>query len=319
MGLFDTHYDPAPLKAWAKTAKIVTLPALMANSVENHGELPFLGRKLEGRYVYHTFRETLEQARRFGAALAALGIETNDRVALMSTNCPEWAITDIGIMQAAAINVPLYPTLSGPACEYILSDSGSRLAVVTDHQNAKKLTRLKCPDLEHIVCCCSTEELSGEAKIWSWDEFLDFGAEHLSDQEPELDQRIERLEATDVCSLVYTSGTTGQPKGAMLMHGNFISNSTSVVAGLPVKPGDVQLSFLPLSHVFERFVYYGVMGLGGTICYAESLDTLKGRYRSSQTTSFARGPKTLRKNLGGNPGPSPGLEGRPAPAGSALG
>lgn len=275
MNPFETHYDPQPLREWAEKAPITTLPALMKASVDKWGDKDFLGAKEGQSFVHQTYAQVYQQARQFGAALVELGIEAKERVGLMSVNRPEWVITDVGVMQAAAINVPLYPTLSVEAAEFIINDSGSRVVVVNDAENAQKLVQVKCPKLEHIVCMCSTDGLEAKARIWGWQEFLDFGKEKLDQHSEELERRQREISPLDVCSLVYTSGTTGNPKGAMLMHGNFISNSTSVVAALPLEPGHVQLSFLPLSHVFERFVYYGLMSIGGVVRYAGGLDTLK--------------------------------------------
>ncbi len=273
--VFASHYDPAPLREWAKSAPVTTLPALMKKSASDYGQLNFLGWKEGGAYRYRTYQESYDVARQFGAALVALGIEPKDRVALMSTNRPEWALTDIGIMQAAGVNVPIYPTLLAEAAEFILNDSGSRLVVVNDQENAEKLVAAKADALEHIVMIAGTEGHQSDKKLWSWDEFLQFGADKLSEHEAELEKRQEAIDVCDVCSLVYTSGTTGQPKGAMLMHGNFISNAGAVLADIGVESGWVQLSLLPLSHVFERFIFYGMLGAGVTICYAESVNTVK--------------------------------------------
>ncbi|MGE0490149.1 MAG: long-chain fatty acid--CoA ligase [Vulcanimicrobiota bacterium] len=275
MSRFDSTYDPVPLKRWAESAPIKTLPGLMARAVAEHGDVPFLGWKEGKGYLYHTYRETLREAEQFAAALIELGVEPKDRVALMSSNRPEWVITDIGAMQAAAINVPLYPTLSEQAVEYILNDSAARVAVAATADHARKILAAEADDLEVLVCMEGIDGLGSDKRLFDWTGFLTFGAGLLETHRPEIERRIAAIEATDVCSLVYTSGTTGDPKGAMLMHGNFVSNCTAVLDHLGITPGEVQLSFLPLSHVFERVVYYTMMASGATICYAQSIETVR--------------------------------------------
>lgn len=273
--VFVSSYDPAPVREWAKSAPLKTLPALMANSVKNHGKIRFLGWKERGEYRYHTYEEAFQIAKNIGAALVELGLKAKERVALMSLNRPEWALTDIGTMQAAAVLVPIYATLSTEAAEYILNDSGSRVVIANDRENAEKLVAAKCECLEHIVIMGPKDGLESDKRLWTWDEFLAFGADCLSQHEGEMKARQEAISPTDVCSLVYTSGTTGKPKGAMLMHGNFLSNASAVLDALNLQPGMVQLSLLPLAHVLERLVYFGMMGAGVTICYAEAITTVK--------------------------------------------
>lgn len=274
---FDSSYDAAPLKKWAETAPIRTIPRLFRKTVQRSGHVKFLGAKVKGEYSYLTYRQVQEKVHQFGCALLALGLESQDRVAQISQNRPEWVITDLGCLHVNTVHVPLYPTLAEEAIEYILKDSGARLIVAATPEHLRDVLAVadNCQDLEHIVSVSGKGDAKSSKKLWDWDEFLAYGKENQEKQMEELEARVEGQQATDVCSLVYTSGTTGDPKGAMLMNGNFVSNATSVLPRIEVSPGDIQLSFLPLSHVFERCVYYSMLASGVTIAYAESIETVR--------------------------------------------
>ncbi len=274
---FDSSYDAAPVLKWAEQAEHKTIPEMFRATVEKHPNERFLGEKKDGAYRYQTYKQAQEKVEQFAAALIELGLEAKDRVALISNNRPEWPITDLGAMHAACISAPLYPSLSPEAIEYILKDSAARVVVAASEQHLSAILSIEknCKKLEHIVSIAPVGEAQSKKKLWDWDDFLQHGQEHLETHREELEKRIAAIEPTDVCSLVYTSGTTGDPKGAMLMHGNFMSNCTSVLPHIDVRPGDIELSFLPLSHVFERVVYYAMIGAAATIAYAESIDTVR--------------------------------------------
>ncbi len=274
----ESSYTPTPVTEWAKTAPIKTIPELFRQAItkRNAGPVNYLGAKVNGVYKYITYNEAQQRIHQFACALIDLGLQPGDRAALISTNRPEWPITDLGIIHAGCIHAPLYPTISEEAIEYILKDSGSRLVVCSTDKHLRAIVSVEkdLPGLEHIVSMAPIEGVTSTKKLWAWDAFLAHGKECLAKHSPEMEKRIAAIDPTDVCSLVYTSGTTGEPKGAMLMHGNFVSNCVAVIPVLNCGPGDVELSFLPLSHVFERTAYYALTGSGCTICYAESIDTV---------------------------------------------
>jgi long-chain acyl-CoA synthetase len=276
MDPFRTSYDAKPLKEWAQTQPITTIPALFAASVERDGSRPFLGAKRDGRYQYQSYQEVAEDVRKFAAALCEQGIRPQDRVAQISNNRPQWVITDLGTMSAGAIHVPLYSTVSAEAFTYILADCKARLLVLETPQHWKLLKECASdlPDLQGAIAHCPVEAGAVPFPVWSWSEFLTKGTVLQEKHRHQVESRCAALQAVDVCSLVYTSGTTGEPKGAMLTHGNFVSNALCVRPSVPVEAGDTELSFLPLSHVFERTLYYVVMSLGCTIAYAQSMETV---------------------------------------------
>lgn len=269
-------YRPEPLEAWAAGQTITTLPQLFEATVNRASERPFLGAKRDGSYRYQTYAEVAVHVETMAAALCHLGLQPGDRVAQISGNRPEWVITDLATMTAGGVHVPLYSTLSTEAFSFILRDSGARWLVLetAEHWHHLLACQGQLDALEGVITH-HPAPASFAKPTWSWEAFLALGREHFATQHPVLKSRRASLQATDVCSLVYTSGTTGEPKAAMLMHGNFVHNALSVRPSIEVEPGDTELSFLPLSHVFERTLYYLVVHLGATIAYAQSMETVR--------------------------------------------
>ncbi len=294
---FKSPYDPKPLEEWLKNQPIKTIPALFRKTLSEHGTRPFLGHKEDGTYVYRSYNEVNDLVLSFSSALIEVGVEAHDRVAQISANRPEWAITDLGTMFIGACHAPLYATVSKGAFTYILNDSAAKILVA---ENPGHLAMLKeCQDdlkhLDGVVALVPFDPKDFKKKIWSWDDFLKLGKDSLEKNKDIIEKRIEGLSGTDVCSLVYTSGTTGEPKGAMLMHGNFVSNAVSVRPNIDLEPGDIELSFLPLSHVFERTLFYLVITIGGTIAYAESMETVRDNILEVRPHLVASVPRLYEK------------------------
>lgn len=300
MDPFRTSYDAKPLRDWAKDQPIVTIPALFRETLKVAGERPFLGAKVEGKYQYRTYSEVAVQVEKFAAALIEVGVESTDRVAQISGNRPEWVVTDLGTMSAGAIHVPLYATVSEEAFTYILNDSKARVLVIEtpDHWALLKECAKDLPHLETVVALCPFQAEEVGKSVWSWADFKAKGAEAFEQHRTTIESRRAALKVTDVCSLVYTSGTTGEPKGAMLMHGNFVHNALSVRPAVQVEPGDIELSFLPLSHVFERTLYYLVVSLGATIAYAQSMETVRDDILEVRPQLVASVPRLYEKIMG---------------------
>lgn len=298
----ETHYQPIPVEEWAKKSPVSTIPGLFRQAFDKHnaGSRNFLGAKVNGVYRFETYQQIRKKVEFFSAALIQLGLQPKDRVGQISNNRPEWVVTDLGTMHAAGVHVPLYPTLSVEGIEYILQDCGAKVAVCATpkHLDAVLSVENQLASLEHIVCMFSPGEKTSSKKIWSWDDFLKLGEESLPAHQAELESRVRSIQATDVCSLVYTSGTTGEPKGAMLMHGNFASNALTAVPLLEFKTEDLELSFLPLSHVFERVAYYCLISVGACIAYAESVDTVAANMKEVRPTVMPSVPRLFEKIYG---------------------
>jgi len=206
----------------------------------------------------------------FARALHELGVRKGDRVAILAENCPEWAITDWATLCLGAITVPIYPTLTAPQVGEILRDSEPKALVVSD----KKQRRKACEAVEgtglnpQMICI----EPDSSSETPNFEQMLN---QPGTLTESALRALVEASQPDDIVTFIYTSGTTGEPKGAMLTHHNLITNIEAVLELIDWRPDDVFLSFLPLSHVFERMGgHFLPIYAGLTIAYAESLFTL---------------------------------------------
>ncbi len=224
-----------------------------------------LNVKHHGHYLSLSYSALHSRILQFAAGLASLGIRKGDRVAIMSFNRPEWVIADMAILFLGAVVVPLYPTLGSSEIQHILNDSGAVCLVFETETHLHQVLQSMafCPALSHLVSMVDSD-LCPPSCVYFDRLFLD-----SSDLQP------ERVSRDDLASIVYTSGTTGLSKGVMLSHGNILSNVSSILKAVSISSADSVLSFLPLSHVFERVVgYYTILAAGGTIYYAESIATV---------------------------------------------
>ena len=229
--------------------------------------------------------------------LNTLGIQPGDRVAILSENRPEWAMSDYAILCAGAWSVPIYPTLPAQQIAPLLVDSGARAIFVSSlEQLGKILTiRAKCPALEYVITIEARPPQ--EPGFLAFGQAVDRGRPALEMSPGAFEQRALRVRAEDVATIIYTSGTTGEPKGAMLTHGNFVSNVLGACQVVPITGDATAMCFLPLSHVFERMLDYAYAYRGGTIAYAESIEKLKDNFLEVNPHCFGAVPRVYEKVL----------------------
>jgi long-chain acyl-CoA synthetase len=248
-----------------------TLPKMIRERLRQHPAKTALRRKGEQGYEDITWQDMGGKIDRFGRSLVVMGIRPGDRVAIMARNCPEWVYADLGALSAGAITVPVYHTEGMEALEHIIIDSGSRILFLQSPLMAAGIeNRLdQLPALEQVVLL---EGHLDHRKVLSLEDFLARGTAATA---TELEERLAQTAPGDIATLVYTSGTTGLPKGAVLTHDNILSNIRAAVTLFSIGTDDVSLSFLPLSHVLERVDgYYLMLHQGAVIAYAESIDTV---------------------------------------------
>lgn len=276
----------------------ISLPRVFLRCASNYHSKTALMEKRGGRYESITFAELLEDARDFGMALIDRGLKTGDRFALFLKNSPSWVVSDFGTMFAGCATVPIYETLIPHAVRHILKDSGAIGVIVEDKNQFNKVKEIweEVPTLKFVVVRKPDGVVLKKDKIISLDEFLDTGAAARKKAPEALDKRLDELKRDDVASIVYTSGTTGDPKGVMLTHRNFLSNVYGVTSVTDVTSRDIMLSILPLSHVFERTIgYYVPILFGATIAYAESIDTVSQNLAEIRPTVMCAVPRLFEK------------------------
>jgi long-chain acyl-CoA synthetase len=283
----------------------LSIPLKFKETVNKVGERKALGAKnrLKKEYEYLSFSDLANRVNEFSSAMLELGVKSGDKIAIMAENSPEWVISDLGILSAGALDVPVYTTLTYLQLEYILDNCGAKGIVVSNNTHYQKVIKLfdVLPALEFIIY---VDELAPEkhsrVKSISFGDLLAEGKKNLEKNLPVMENRIASIDEDDICSIIYTSGTTGSPKGVMLSHKNFLSNATEsarILIGPDMDGKEIlELSFLPLSHVLERCLYYGITVItGGTIAYAESIDTISENLVEVKPTFLASVPRIYEK------------------------
>ena len=238
--------------------------------------------KKEGVYRSLSWGEVDERVLNLAGYLVHLGLRKGERVAILSWNCPEWAIADLAILAIGCVTVPIYPTLTLKEIDHLLSDSEAKCLLASPSSNIQAV-----PNWDGLV-------LSFEESAFS--KILLEGENFRRDGEETFSLRLRQTTETDLASIIYTSGTTGEPKGVMLSHDNFLSNCRSCQEAIPISEKDTYLSFLPLSHVFERMAgFYFILFREGRIAYAENMETVFKNMQEIQPTVISGVPRFFEK------------------------
>ena len=245
-----------------------------------------------------THDELAADVRAFAAFLHARGVRKGDRVALLSENRPEWAVTDLAVQALGAVTVALYTTVPASEVAYILQDSGAKVLVVSTGLQLRKADKAheECPDLELVVSMAEPRKVRDALPLATWADALAEGNAAPEATHEAVRQASGAVAPDDLGVLIYTSGTTGNPKGVELTHRNLCSNAKAAHTALDIFADDVHLSFLPLSHAFERTCGYTAMLAGGTtIAYAESIDAVSKTLPEVKPTVLISVPRVFEK------------------------
>jgi len=272
------------------------LLALLEAHVDQSPNESFLYYKYSSRYEPLSFNSLYQKVELFSRNLSALGIGEGDKVGILSTNRPEWVVADLAIMSLKAVVVPLYPTLAAKEIEHIINHASIQILVLEDQEMMDKVLSIRknCASLKHVVFIKSNVAAVPELCI-AYSKLLSPESQ-LEVKIPSLKDRIRSIDAEQLATIIYTSGTTGDPKGVMLTHRNFLSNVADVLDAFSISETDSLLSFLPLSHVFERTVgYYTFLAVGGKIYYARNVKTVIDDVVDAKPTIFISVPRLYEK------------------------
>jgi long-chain acyl-CoA synthetase len=272
--------------------------------VGNRGNTTVALWKTGGEWKPISSQQMYGRVRAVAELLQSWGIQHGDRVALVAENRWEWPVVDFAVLALGAVDVPLYQTLTPEQMGYILRDCGAKAIIVSSKQQYAKLVAAgEIPTLEHVAV-------------------MDEGRFDNSDSLPEVFKRAPELEARDgafdallketkrddLATIVYTSGTTGDPKGVMLTHKNITDNMRYSTEGLRIGEGDISISFLPLSHMLARHLDYAIYGHSGVLAYLPKFDDLVGAMKAVKPTVFVAVPRVFEKVRQGTENKAQGLK-----------
>jgi long-chain acyl-CoA synthetase len=245
----------------------------------------------KGTWVKYSTQDYLRNAYQISYGLMVLGLKKGDRIVSISNNRPEWNFLDMGMAQAGVVHVPIYPTISFEDYEYILNHVEPALVFVSDKQLHDKIS----PIAKKIASVRDIYSFNVINEIKNWKEIIQIGQENEARLKDQLEQIKQEITPDDLVTLIYTSGTTGNPKGVMLSHSNILSNVDSITKIFDFNTTHRTLSFLPISHVFERTINYYFQCVGVSIYYAENIGTIAENLREVKPHLFISVPRLLEK------------------------
>ncbi len=260
-----------------------TVPKLLRKSALEWPEtVAQFARKKDGEFEPVTYRELYQKALDFGAGLLSIGIKRGDLIGLISDNRKEWLQADMGIMAIGATDVPRGCDATLMDLEAIFTITETKYIVTENSAQVKKILTIKekIPFVKEIIVFDEpTEEILSEAKnngitVYSFSEILKFGQTFRIDHKDEVENELEKGQSSDLACIIFTSGTTGTPKGVMLSHGNFLAQLEELPERIMINPGEKALLVLPVWHVFEREVEYVILIQGGSLCYSKPIGSI---------------------------------------------
>jgi len=257
----------------------------------------FMMEKKNGAYVNITYGETLKHIQDWAAYLYSIGIRKGDKLAVVLENCPEFIYFDQALQKLGAVNVSIYPTLTAEETAFILNDSDSKAVLVGNPFLLKKFQKVEqnCPKIQKVFI--AFDSVAQSDKIIHVNDLKKAGETAWPNVQSELEAILPKIQHDDLAALIYTSGTTGVPKGTMLSHYNFMSNCYDAIDLCPsINKDDRFLSFLPLSHVYERMAgYYLPTFIGAQIAFAESIEKVAQNFMEAQPSIMACVPRLLER------------------------
>ncbi len=264
---------------------------LLNHGKQVYGKNSVIASKQNDSWIEFNIDAYAENASNISFGLMALGLGKGDKVATISNNRPEWNFVDMGVSQAGMVHVPIYPTISNEEYQHILKHSESKVVFISDRQLYSNIKPI-ADTIPGIIGVYLFNKVDG---IPNWEEVLAIGKENAQKLSAQFQEIKDSVRPADTASIIYTSGTTGLSKGVMLSHENFLSNVEACQSLFPLGPGDMSLSFLPLSHVYERMVNYYYQFKGVSIYYAENMGTIGENLKELRPTVFVAVPRVIER------------------------
>ena len=266
---------------------------MLYKSVEKYPDQRALMWKESGTYTQMTYHRLWERIKNFSAGLKAKGISSQDKLAILAHSGPRWTISDFAAASLGVTNVPIYPTIPAEQVKYMIENAEATCIVVQDNDQYEKVLEAGV-DMKLIVVMLPHEDFKQTDEVMSFEAIEALGIEQPYESWKENWEKIER---DDLLTIIHTSGTTGNPKGVMLTHGNILANLEGALFWIfELRPGDKTLSYLPVSHVFERLAgHFLPLSSGATIAYAESIHTISENLKEVKPNVVTSVPRLFEK------------------------
>ena len=278
-----------------------SLARMFWNRVEKSAGSPAQKFKQERAWKTLSWREVGNTVRELAAGLVTLGRRPGDAVGILSTSRAEWVQADFAIFSTGGVTIPIYPTYPPDLIEYIVNDAGVKTLIVEDPTQLAKVLEVdkSMPGLEHIVIMQGYEGREPSPRTFTWEALQRLGREKADSLKAELAKRVDGIKREDLATIVYTSGTTGPPKGVVQTHGNHLSALESAAQTTTIKEGEVHLLFLPLAHSFARLESFIGVHRGLCTAFAESIDKLRENLPETQPHFICSVPRVFEKVYAG--------------------
>lgn len=268
-----------------------TIPHFCIESFRRNNKPDALSYKIDEVWHRMSGSDAIERIRRIALGLSRMGVKAGDRIAIISENRPEWSLTDIAILSLRAVNVPIYTTQALDQIRYILEDSGAKMLFISGKKLWKHAEEaiLSVERLEKLIFFDADSVPAENTRMIPLSTVEDAGTKQ--GEIDNFEEMLDQVKTDDLATIIYTSGTTGEPKGVMLKHESFVSNIIAISKGLPIKSTDRSLAVLPLSHIFERTVFYVLCANGVAIHYCAAFDQIASHLQEVKPTIMTAVPR----------------------------